>query len=45
MTLEVRESNLPARNLYTRFGFQTVGRRRRYYTLPEEDAILMTKVM
>ena len=42
-TLEVRESNTPARRLYEKFGFLTDGRRRGYYTDPTEDAILMTK--
>lgn len=41
--LEVRESNDPARRLYTRQGFETVGRRKHYYRFPKEDAILMTK--
>ncbi len=45
VTLEVRESNGAAQALYRRYGFLPVGRRRRYYSLPEEDAILMTKVM
>ncbi|MDT8436066.1 MAG: ribosomal protein S18-alanine N-acetyltransferase [Gemmatimonadota bacterium] len=39
--LEVRESNEAARRLYEREGFRTVGRRRRYYALPVEDAIVM----
>lgn len=29
--LEVAETNAPARALYARFGFETMGRRRRYY--------------
>ena len=41
--LEVRESNEPARRLYTRQGFEIAGRRKRYYRFPKEDAILMTK--
>lgn len=44
LTLEVRESNTPAIQLYTSLGFQTVGKRPRFYRDPEEDAILMTKV-
>jgi len=40
--LEVRESNLPARRLYESFGFKEVGIRRAYYSLPVEDAIVMT---
>jgi len=38
--LEVRETNLPARQLYEKWAFAPVGRRRRYYTCPSEDAIL-----
>ena len=39
--LEVRESNLPAQNCYARAGFTPVGRRKNYYDLPKEDALLM----
>ena len=39
--LEVRESNLPAQNCYARAGFVPVGRRKNYYDLPKEDALLM----
>ena len=39
--LEVRESNAPAIALYRKFGFAVIGRRRRYYRDPEEDAVLM----
>jgi [ribosomal protein S18]-alanine N-acetyltransferase len=39
--LEVRESNEAAQSLYRRRGFETVGRRRRYYSLPTEDALVM----
>ena len=38
--LEVRESNLAARNLYEKSGFAIVGRRQAYYHNPEENAIL-----
>lgn len=38
--LEVRESNRPARRLYEKHAFREVGRRRRYYNNPLEDAIL-----
>lgn len=38
--LEVRESNLAARGLYEKSGFQETGRRRQYYKDPLEDAIL-----
>ena len=39
--LEVRAGNLPAQRLYDTFGFRQYGRRRSYYTNPDEDAILM----
>ena len=39
--LEVRKSNLAARNLYKRMGFTVTGVRRKYYDEPEEDAVLM----
>ena len=38
--LEVRESNRAARGLYTKCGFQEVGRRVKYYAQPQEDAVL-----
>lgn len=43
LTLEVRESNQPARRLYEGLGFQEAGRRRGFYTQPTEDALLLTK--
>ncbi len=43
MTLEVRPSNAAARNLYTSLGFKEKGRRKRYYTDTNEDAIIMWK--
>lgn len=42
ITLEVRPSNQAARNLYTKYGFIDVGRRKRYYPDTGEDAIIMT---
>lgn len=39
--LEVRESNARARRFYERHGFREVGRRRRYYVDPEEDALVL----
>jgi ribosomal-protein-alanine N-acetyltransferase len=39
--LEVRESNAPARGLYSKFGFKEVGRRKGYYRRPVEDAIVL----
>lgn len=41
VTLEVRESNLPAIRLYEKFGFKITGRRGGYYHSPDEDAVLM----
>lgn len=41
--LEVRVSNTPARNLYTKLGFTEDGIRKNFYSKPTEDAILMTK--
>ncbi len=43
LTLEVRQSNLAAIHLYEKHGFSEVGRRKNYYKLPDEDAILMTR--
>ncbi|MBI4760828.1 MAG: ribosomal protein S18-alanine N-acetyltransferase [Chloroflexota bacterium] len=40
--LEVRESNIAAQELYRQFGYEAVGRRKRYYKDTNEDAILMT---
>lgn len=42
LTLEVRESNLAAQSLYKKHGYTEAGRRRGYYSLPKEDAVLMT---
>lgn len=39
--LEVRQSNKAAIGLYTKEGFQTIGKRKAYYTKPVEDAVLM----
>lgn len=43
LTLEVRESNLPAIAFYEKNGFGVVGRRKNFYSAPEEDALLMTR--
>ncbi len=40
-TLEVRASNTCALNLYRKFGFQEVGRRRNYYPDTGEDGIVL----
>ncbi len=39
--LEVRESNVAARQLYAAYGFGEVGRRARYYRRPVEDAVIL----
>lgn len=39
--LEVRASNLPAQEMYHKFGYVEVGRRKSYYRDNNEDAILM----
>jgi len=39
--LEVRASNTAAQALYRRAGFQPAGIRRRYYSHPAEDAVIM----
>lgn len=41
--LEVRQSNAPAIGMYDRFGFKEISRRKRYYTSPVEDCIVMQK--
>ena len=42
LTLEVRSSNEAAIALYAKHGYRQAGRRKNYYTRPNEDAILMT---
>ena len=41
ITLEVRESNLVARKLYQKYGFQIVGVRKEYYLDNWENALIM----
>lgn len=43
MTLEVRDSNLAAQNLYLQMSFVSYGKRPGYYTDTKEDAIIMWK--
>ena len=43
LTLEVRPSNTAAIALYQGFGFEEIGRRKNYYDLPKEDALILTK--
>ena len=41
--LEARESNLAAINFYERLGFRQIGRRKAYYSEPEEDALVLER--
>ena len=43
VTLEVRESNAPARAMYERFGFVQAGLRPNYYSHPREHALLLRR--
>ncbi len=43
ISLEVRESNNAAISLYNKFGFKTEGKRKSFYSSPQEDALIMTK--
>lgn len=43
LTLEVRKSNTAAQGLYSKFGFEIIGERKRYYSDNNEDAFIMTK--
>jgi ribosomal-protein-alanine N-acetyltransferase len=45
MTLEVRQSNIPAMTLYRKLGFEVMGMRKNYYTKPDEDACVMALVL
>ena len=45
LTLEVRESGIPAQNLYRSLGFTVCGRRKGFYRLPHEDALIMEKIL
>jgi len=41
--LEVRSRNIPARKLYTAYGFKEIGVRKNYYKDPQDDAIVMLR--
>ena len=43
VTLEVREGNEAAINLYTIYGFEKIGVRKDYYFDPHEDAVIMQR--
>ncbi len=41
LTLEVRASNYAAQNLYFKYGFKSLGTRRKYYQDNDEDALVL----
>ena len=43
--LEVRESNVAARQLYASHEFEQVGRRKEYYRSPVEDALILRRTL
>ena len=43
LTLEVRVSNEPAKRLYDELGFSEIAVRKRYYSHPKEDALILRK--
>ena len=43
LMLEVRATNEPAKRLYEKMGFESVGVRRNYYRNPREDALILRK--
>lgn len=43
LTLEVRQSNAAAINIYKRAGFDSEGLRKGFYDAPKENAVIMTK--
>lgn len=43
--LEVRESNVAARTLYASRDFSEIGRRKRYYRSPVEDALILRRTL
>lgn len=45
LTLEVRESNTPALELYARAGFERMAVRKNYYTNPVEDAFILVRAI
>lgn len=43
--LEVRESNAPAIALYEKCGFKRLSVRKNFYSSPDEDAVVMRKIL
>ena len=44
ITLEVRKSNIPAQNLYSKFGFRKISERKKYYDNIEDAYIMQKKI-
>lgn len=42
LSLEVRQSNIAAINLYEKLGFKNLGIRKNFYEFPKEHAVIMT---
>ena len=45
LTLEVRESNAAAIALYEKFQFEKAGIRKNFYSQPQENGVIMTKML
>ena len=45
ITLEVRESNTKATQLYEKCGFERLGVRKNFYARPRENAVIMRKIL
>ena len=45
VSLEVREGNIPAINLYNKFGFTKQGVRKNFYRNPTENGLILTKFL
>ena len=45
VSLEVREGNVPAINLYNKFGFTKQGVRKNFYRNPTENGLILTKFL
>lgn len=43
--LEVRAGNVPAIGLYTKYEFEKIGVRKKFYRFPDEDAIVMMRAL
>jgi [ribosomal protein S18]-alanine N-acetyltransferase len=43
--LEVRAGNIPARKLYEKLGFAELYRREKYYHQPQDDALVLRRML